>query len=248
MNRLQSWFRGCVRTSGLLLLIVVLCPIVLGYKLFDKLMAVFSWFLQKGDSRGVPIITPVEDHQVPAYLQPVVAIRREAALSRNYRGPIAWYFRGNVTLADIVAEFGHAKILELLYGQQTSGIWPDQPMIVFWVPTETFSHTADGSPADLKKEWGLPEEHHVSIGRALVLYLLLLHHRNLTGQPALQDDFWLLTETFSEGYRVAIGYSEWHCGYLVKMRGSDSISDAHMRFFLLGIESARDFSLTKQVA
>lgn len=195
-----------------------------------------SWIRASNPNRGDDIITPVEDHQVPGYLQPIVAIRREAALVKNYRGPIVWYFRGNVTLAEIVAEFGHARVLKKIFGQQSDGIWPNQPMLVFWSPWEILGEWDD----DLKMDWGLPRSHQVSLGRALVLYLLLLLHHRFNGQSALPNGCWLRTETFKKGHQVCIGYGDW-AGYKIHPRVSGSLTHHYM----LGIEPANNFTLKR---
>ncbi|MBI4993223.1 MAG: hypothetical protein HZC26_03770 [Candidatus Magasanikbacteria bacterium] len=187
-------------------------------------------------SNGEDIITPLEDGQVPEHLQPIVAIRREAALVKDYRGPIAWYFRGNVTFAKLVAEFGHARVLRKIFGQQTDGIWPNQPMIVFWSPWEVLTERGDGQLSVLKKDWGLPNNHEVSRGRVLVLYLLLLCHHRFTGQSALPSGHWLQTETFRDGYQAHIGYGVW-TGYRINLRGGVDATS----YYMLGIEPAHNF-------
>lgn len=233
MNSLQSWFRGCVRASLLIVLFAALGLIGLLDIVFSIIV---DWFIAPEREKRDPIITPLQDNEVPAYLQPIVAIRREAALACNYHGPIVWYFRGNVTLAEIVAEFGHARVLRKIFGQQTYGIWPNQPMFVFWSPREILGEWDD----DLKMDWGLPKSHQVSLGRALVLYLLLLCHHRFNGRSALPIGCWLRTETFKEGRQVCIGYGDW-AGYKIHPRVSGSLT----RHYMLGIEPANNFSLKR---
>ena len=232
MNKLRdlwraSWLLALFAVAGL-------------FGLFSMaFVAITSWTRSSNPKRGDDIITPVDDHQVPNHLQPIVAIRREAALVRNYRGPIVWYFRGNVTLKDFIAEYGHARVLRKIFDQQTDSIWPNQPMLVFWSPWEILGEWDD----DLKMDWGSTKIHQVSLGRAMVLYLLLLWYHRSNGRSALPSGCWLRAETSKEGHQICIGYGDW-MGYKVHMR-SDSTAGTH--HYRLGIEPAKDFHL-KRVA
>ncbi|MBI4427421.1 MAG: hypothetical protein HY569_02995 [Candidatus Magasanikbacteria bacterium] len=236
MNKL----RDLVRAVWLLAIFVLGTIAALALDIID-------WICVPAKRGGDDIITPLEDSQVPEHLQPIVTIRREAALVKNYHGPIAWYFRGNVTFAELVAEFGHAMVLRKIFGQQTDGIWPSQPTIVFWSPLEIFSERTDCGPSVLKEEWGLPDSHSVSRGRVLVLYLLLLRYHRLTGRSALPYDRWVSTEFFPNSKRALISYDRWF-GYKIYLLSWDEIARGELvSFFLLGTEPANNFTL-KQAA
>lgn len=209
---------------------------------------------------GNRVITPLRDDEVPEYLRPIVVVWRRMAGWLNYNGPVVWYFRGEVTLREIAAEYGHRRMLKLLFAcLSTDAIWPNQPVFVFWMPClrrVSFDQSALNQLvglADLHREHvRMPRDHHLSFGHALVLYLLLLHHKRATGRYFLpserqEDDGRLVrTDTIFREQRIHIRVDGWF-GPALDFRGDDIVNREKPRVFALGAEPANDFPL-KQAA
>jgi hypothetical protein len=111
-------------------------------------------------------------------------------------------------------------------------------MFVFWSPWEILGAWDD----DLKRDWGLPKSHKVSLGRALVLCMLLLRHHRFSSRSALPSDCWLRTETFKDGHQVLLGYGDW-AGYKIRLGNGYQTCTTH--HYMLGIEPANNFTLEK---
>lgn len=227
----------------------------------DSVTAIWDFVCHTPErSDGGNIITPLLDDEVPVYLRPIVVVWRRMAGWLNYNGPVVWRFRGGVTLLEIAAEYGHRRILKPLFAcLPADAIWPNQPMFVFWMPCMrrvSFDQSAKNQLAglaDLHREHvRMPQNHYLSFGHALVLYLLLLHHKCATGRYFLpserpEDDGWLVrTDTILNGRRIHICVDGWF-GLALDLRGDDVVDREKPRVFALGIEPANDSHL-KQAA
>ena len=245
MNKL----RGLVRATWLLALFFAGFVCVLARD-------VVHWFCVPAKRSGEGIITPLEDYQVPEYIQPIVAAWRQVAEWFGYKGPVVWYFRGGVTREDVFAEYGHARILNKIFDW-----WVERgPLFVFWVPClqkVTGDLHANASEQRVfmnalhQDHFSMPPSHVLSFGDSLTLYLLLLHHKRMAGQYFLPQNeargSWLIrTNSFYQynDERIHIYLGGWG-GIALDFNGDAEADKGLTRFFALGVESASNFTLKR---
>ncbi len=156
----------------------------------------------------IMVVRPLRDDQVPERFQPWVKLGRALATGFGYdpTGPLWWAVEAGAWLRAIVPAFG--KCVE---NWTYMGDWkfkdeaPTGRWLVFWIPlflTETTGKKVTDQKvwlAETRTKAGLPENYFSGFGSGVLVALLLLAYKKLTGKEVIPRGSCFRTDLFFEG-------------------------------------------------
>lgn len=166
----------------------------------------------------IMIIRPLNDDQVPERFQQWVKIGRVLATSLGCDPtvPLWWVVEAGAWLREHVPQFG--KCVEnwvYLKDSKFKNETPTTRCLVFWIPlflVQLTSKNVEGQKAWLAEERisaGLPEHYFSGFGSGVLVALLLLAYKKLTGKEVIPRGSCFRTELFfSGGGRFSLEFSE----------------------------------------
>gem|GEM_PF-2971712 len=178
---------------------------------WDRLLGVIKAFIA-----SIILVRPIADKDVPKRLQDRVVKARKFATSRGYSaiGYLWWLFQPGLWLRSHVPLWG--KCVEAwafmagwtLKNDEATGSW-----LVCWIPLfleESTSKSVDQQKdwmAEMRKNADLPDHYFSNFGSGVLVALLLLTYKRLTGKEIVPRGKFVRTDTlFSDGIRFRLRF------------------------------------------
>jgi len=163
------------------------------------------------------MVRPVADKDLPERLQENARKARAFATSKGYpaNGYLWWLVQPGLWLRQHVPQFGQClEAWAYMAGWDIKNDEPTGSWLVCWIPLwleESTNKTVDQQVswmAAMRQEAGLPEHYFSGFGSGVLLGLLMLCYKKLTGKEVVPRDKAIRTDTrLSDGYRFYLRFS-----------------------------------------